>query len=65
MRSCVVFRLLCDDFALVTRVRLISWSECALFLLSPVYCCGLLRILLLCLCGSGVFAVFGRCVTES
>ena len=65
VRSCVVFRLLSDDFALVTRVHLITWSECALFLVSPVYCCGLLRILPLCLCGSGVFVVFGGCVTYS
>ena len=30
VRSCVVFRLFCDDFVLVTRVRLFMWSECAL-----------------------------------
>ena len=58
VRSCVVFRLFCNDCALVSRVRLITWSECALFLLSPDCCCGLLRILPLCLYGSGVFVVF-------
>ena len=41
VRSCVGFRLFCDDFALVTRVCLVTWSEFALFLLSPGYCCGL------------------------
>jgi len=61
--SCVVFRLFCNDFALVSRVRLITWSECALFLLSPGYCCGFLRIFPLCVYGSGVFVVFGGCVT--
>ena len=63
VRSCVVFRLFCDDFALVTRVRLVTWSECALFFCPLAIAVACLRIVLLCLYGSGMFVVFGGCVT--